>query len=147
MKSLRNLCSMVALGFLCSGCLFRLEHNTVSPGACGVVLDAQTHAPLTGAQVVVSKLSDVQPPSAPDAFTNSRTPVVTTGKNGRFSIRPVRHWFFVPYLTERYSTPGGTLVVRRAGYEPATVQLWGDIMPLAAHTTNFIQVVLRPVMK
>src|SRR5579862_436266 len=136
MKSVRNILGVVILGFVCSGCL--LEHNTTSPGARGIVLDAQTHAPLSGARVVVSRLWDTQPPIVSDALTNTRPPVVTTGKSGHFSIRPERHWDLVVYLTERFRPPGGTLVVQRAGYKSAVVQLWGDIMPLTAHPTNFI---------
>jgi hypothetical protein len=51
------------------------------------------------------------------------------------------------YLIEPYRAPGGTLIVQRTGYEPAAVQLWGDVMPLSAHPTNFIEVLLRPVAK
>lgn len=146
-KLIRNICIVIAFEFLCSGCLFRLEHNTTTPGARGVVLDAQTRAPLASAQVIVSRLYGLQPPAASDALTNTRPPKVTTGKNGRFSVRPEQHWDVVPCLTERYRTPGGTLVIQRAGYEPATVQIWGDIMPLSAHPTNFIEVLLNPATK
>lgn len=139
--------SVVILGYLCSGCLLRLEHNTISPGARGVVLDAQTHAPLSGAEVTVSRLWGFESPTVSGALTNTRPPVVTTEKSGRFSIRPERHWDLVVYLTERFREPGGTLVVQRAGYVPTTVQLWGEIMPLSAHTTNFIEVMLSPVTK
>ncbi|HEV2455479.1 MAG TPA: hypothetical protein VGY98_14540 [Verrucomicrobiae bacterium] len=147
MKSIRNVFGVVILGFVCSGCLLRVEHNTTSPGARGVVLDAQTHQPLSGAEVVVSRLWDTQPPTFSDALTNTRPPVVTTGKRGRFSIQPERHWDLVVYLAERYRTPGGTLVVQRVGYEPAVVQLWGDIMPISAHSTNVVEVLLSPVTK
>jgi hypothetical protein len=138
---------LVTLGFVCSGCLLRLEDNTTSPGARGVVLDAQTRTPLSGAQVVVSRLWDIQPPAISDALTNTRPPAVTTAESGRFSIGPERHWDLVVYLTERFRSPGGTLVVRRAGYEPAVVQLWGDIMPITAHPTNFIEIKLIPLTK
>jgi len=144
-KSIRNLYGIVALGYLCSGCL--LEHNTTSPGARGVVLDAQTHVPLNGAKVVISRLSDLQPPAVSDALTNTRPPIVTTGKDGRFSIRPEKDWDCVPYLTERYRTSGGTLVVQCVGYQSVTIQLWGDIMPISTHPTNFVEVLLSPATK
>ena len=147
MKPIRNVLSVVILGFVCSGCSLRVEHNTTSPSARGVVLDAQTHAPLSGAEVVVSRLWDTELPTVSDALTNTRPPVVTTGKSGRFSIRPERHWDLVIYLAERFRTPGGTFVVQRAGYEPAAIQLWGDIMPMSAHSTNFFEVLLSPVTK
>jgi len=57
-KSIFSFCSMVAIGFLCSGCLFRLEYNKTSPGARGIVPDAQIRALLSGAEVVVSRLSE-----------------------------------------------------------------------------------------
>lgn len=119
-----------------------------SPGARGIVLDAQTHAPLSGAQVVISTLSDFQPPTVSDALACARPPVVTTRANGRFHIATAGHWsLVVDYLTEPLHKPGGTLVVRRDGYQPAAVQLWGDIIPLTAHPTNFVEVLLSPVAK
>jgi hypothetical protein len=59
-----------------SGCL-PLRYNT-SPGASGMVVDAERHSPIAGAEVVVSELI-YPPPSAEAAFTNSRPPLVTTG--------------------------------------------------------------------
>src|SRR5882672_5756656 len=141
-----NLFSLVMLGLLCSGCLVRLEHNMTSPGARGVVLDARTRAPLSGAEVVVSRVC-MESPVVSDALTNTRPPVVTTGKSGRSSIRAERQWDVVVYLTERFRAPGGTLVVHRSGYEPAAIPVWGDIMPISAQCTNFIEVLLNPVTK
>ena len=112
MKSIRGIFGLVGLGCMCSGCLLKLEHNITSLGARGVVLDAQTHSPLSGADVVVSRLwSDS--PTASDALTNTRRPVVTTGKDGRFRVPAERHWnLIVDYLIAPYRTPGGTLVVQ-----------------------------------
>jgi hypothetical protein len=131
---------------LCSGCLFHFERDTASPGARGVVVDSQTHNPLSGATVVVSRLSNMgQLPPVADALTNTRPPIVTTGKSGRFSIHPERHWELVPFLVGPYYVPPGTLVVQKTGYEPAIVQLWGDIVPLSAQPTNFFVVPLNPI--
>lgn len=139
-----GLCA-VLLALVCSGCLLRLEHNTTSPGGRGIVLDAQTHAPLSGAEVVISRVADMQAPKVSDALTNTRPPVVTTRANGRFSIRPERQWDLVYYLTERFRRPGGTLVAQHPGYEPAVVPLWGAIRPVTAHSTNFVEVSLTPL--
>ena len=136
---MRNIIGVVLLGGVCSGCLLRVEHNTTSPGAKGVVLDSQTRVPLGDAKVVVSRLC-FDLPIIPDALTNTRPPVVTTGKNGRFSIPAERHWDVVVYLVGRFRQGSGTLVVQRAGYEPAAVPLW-------MQQTNFIEVLLSPVGK
>jgi len=139
-KFASNTITALAIGFLCSGCL-RLEHNTTSPGARGVVLDAKTHLPLSGAQVVVST-------TVSNSLAHTRPPLVTTGTNGWFCIPAERHWnLIVDYMTERYRAPGGTLIIQRAGYVPATVSLWGDIIPLSAQRTNFIDVLLSPIAK
>jgi len=129
---------------LCSGCLFRLEHDTTSPGARGVVLDAQTHVPVAGAIVAVSRAcGDTNAAPVPEAISKVRRPVVITGSNGRFSIRPERHsqLVFLGYEEPHFGPPG-TLVVRCKGYKPETVQLWGDIVPLTVQPTNFIVVQL-----
>ena len=134
---------------LCSGCLFRIEHDTTSPGARGVVLNTQTHVPVTGAIVAVSRAygyTNAAPVS--EALSEIRRPVVITSSDGRFSIRPERHsqLVFMPY-DEPHFGPGGTLVVRCEGYQSATVQLWGDIVPipLSAQPTNFNVVQLNPI--
>ena len=140
MKFACNTIAALAIGFLCSGCL-RLEHNTTGPGARGVVLDAKTHLPLSGAQVVGST-------TGTNALAHAHPPLVTTGTNGCFDIPAERHWnLIVDYMTERYRAPGGMLVIQRAGYVPATVPLWGDIIPLSAQRTNFIDVLLSPITK
>jgi hypothetical protein len=141
---------ILVLGVLCSGCL-KFERQVTSPTARGVVLDAQTHAPLSGADVVVSRLYDLStnPPAISDALTNTRPPVVTTGKDGRFHIPAERHReLIVDYLIQPYKAPGGTLIVQRAGYQPAAIPLWGWLMPISAPApTNFITVLLSPVSK
>lgn len=132
---------------LCSGCLFRLEHDTTSPGARGVVLDAQTHIPVTGAIVAVSRAcGDTNAAPVSEALSEIRRPVVITGSDGRFSIRPERHsqLVFLGYEEPHFGPPG-TLVVRCKGYTSETVQLWGDIVPLAVQPTNFFVVQLKPL--
>ena len=142
--------SLMVLGVVCSGCL-KFEHQVTSPGARGVVLDAQSHAPLSGADVVVSRLYHMgtNPPAVSDALTNTRPPVVTTGKDGRFRVPAEQHHeLIVDYLIRPYRAPGGTLIVERAGYESAVIPLWGDFRPISAPPpTNFISVLLSPVSK
>lgn len=148
MESMRNLLRVVMLGWLCSGCLLRLEHNTTSPGARGVVLDARTRSPVNGAEAVVSRSTRVHP-IVSEALTNARPPVVMTDKQGRFHIRAEKEWrLFVDYLVCRVRhSPGGTLLVRRVGYQPTTIQLWGEgYIPGWARPTNFIEVLLIPEM-
>jgi hypothetical protein len=110
----------LAIGVSLSGCL-PLRYNA-SPGASGVVVDAERHSPIAGAEVVVSQL--IYPPtSAEAAFTNSRPPVVTTDTVGHFSIPAERRWdfFVIPIdVFPRF----GLLVVKRDGYEPMTVPFW-----------------------
>jgi hypothetical protein len=142
--------SVMVLGLLCSGCL-KFERQVTSPGARGVVLDAQTHAPLSGAEIVVSRLCylSTDPPVISDALTNTRLPVVTTGKDGRFRIPAEQHHkLIVDYLIQPYRARGGTLIVQRAGYQAAAIPLWGCLRPMSAPSpTNFLTVVLSPVTK
>lgn len=115
-----GLARTVLLACACSGCV-PLRFNT-SPGASGVVVDAERHAPLPGAEVVVSQLI-YPPPSADEAFINSRPPVVMTDASGHFTIPPQRRWdfFVVPIdVFPRF----GLLVVKCEGYTSATVPFW-----------------------
>jgi hypothetical protein len=54
MRFVKTSSCLALVAAMCSGCLLRVEHNATSPGARGVVLDAETRAPLVGANVVVS---------------------------------------------------------------------------------------------
>ena len=77
-----------------------------------------------------------------DVLTNARLPQVVTRADGRFSIRPAQRW--VIYFPSPMMMPAaGELVVRREGYEPATLPLiadpkWsgGDAQLLAGDITN-----------
>ncbi len=133
------LSSLLAL-FLClacSGCL-PLRYNT-SPGASGVVVDAERHAPIAGAEVVVSELI-YPPPSNEEAFTNSRPPVVTTDAAGHFSIPPERRWdfFVIPIdVFPRF----GLLVVKCDGYQSTSLPFWSRTVQ------DVGQVALKPTKK
>ncbi len=144
--------TVMTLGLLCSGCL-KLERQVTSPGARGVVLDAQTRAPLSGAAVVVSRAVSyfgTNFVTVSEALTNTRPPVVTTGKNGRFRIPTEQHHkLIVDWMIEPYKAPGGTLIVQRAGYQPAAIPLFEGWFrpPSAPPPTNFITVLLSPASK
>jgi len=139
------------LGILCSGCL-KLERQVTSPGARGVVLDAQTHAPLSGAVVVVSRevpYFGTNILTVSEALTSTRPPTVTTGKKGRFRIPTEQHHkLIVDWLIQPYRPRGGTLVVQRAGYEPVALPLSGWLRPISSpQPTTFITVSLSPISK
>jgi hypothetical protein len=120
-----------------SSCL-PLRFNA-SPGASGVVLDSESRSPLAGAEVVVSKMI-YPPPSADEAFTNSRPPVITTDSEGHFSIPADRRWdiFVIPIdLFPRF----GLLVIKRDGYESAALPFW------SRSVTDIGEVAMKPVKK
>src|ERR1051326_46864 len=129
--------SMVMAGLLCSGC-FPMRFTT-SPGAAGKIVDAQTRAPLSGAEVVVSN-STYPPPSAEEAFINRRSPIVLSDNDGQFSIPAERGWdlFFLPIDA---FPPFGLLVVKRDGYEAALVPMWSrSVDPVG-------EVLMKPITK
>jgi hypothetical protein len=147
----RFLSMMMALGLLCTGCL-KFERQVTSPGARGVVLDAHTHAPVSGAAVVVSRAEPYFGTNfltVSEALTNTRPPVITTGKSGRFRIRTEQnHKLIVDWLIQPYRPRGGTLVVQGAGYESVAIPLSGWLRPISSPPpTNFITVLLSPISK
>ncbi len=100
-------------------------HVATSPGAVGRVVEAQTRRPVAGAEVFVSRATSqiptaavVVPPSWTEVMRAARPPTVVTDADGRFRIAPERHWRV--HVVGRYTAePGGTLVVRRGGFEDA----------------------------
>src|SRR2546430_17398523 len=109
MRRIHIVLSLLSVGLVCSGCLVRLERHTSSLGASGVVLDSQTQASLHGASVAV-----------PD-YAGRERPFVTR-EGGRFSIRPVRGRHLVILMGD-FAHPGHTLIVRRDGYDPVSIDL------------------------
>src|SRR5262249_37638074 len=116
---------------LCTGCW--PARITSSPGASGILLDSETHAPICGALVVVSRSvgrsvrsSDGEnipdPPSLERALTNSRPPQVLTDDTGSFSI-PSKHKWIIYFPSGTLMPAHGTLVIRRGGYRPGLVPL------------------------
>jgi hypothetical protein len=114
----------VLVGLMCAGCI--PIRFTTSPGATGKIVDASTHVPLSGAEVLISRAT--YPPTSPDAaFTNSRPPTVMSQESGRFSVPHERRvdLFFVPVdFFPRF----GLLVVKREGYETTCVPFWSRSM-------------------
>ena len=102
-------------------------------------MDSESHSPIAGAEVVVSKLI-YPPPSAEEAFTNSRPPMVTTDSAGHFCVPADRRWdiYAVPIdVFPRF----GLLVIKREGYEAATVPFW------SRSVTDVGEIAMKPVKK
>jgi hypothetical protein len=125
MKRIHYFLACITIGLFCTGCWpLRL---TTSPGASGVVVDARTHAAISGAQVVVCRSDFLPAQSSPvaDTLKNARPPQVVTRANGRFSIRREHRWII--YFPSPMMAPAtGQLVVRREGYETVMLPLIAD---------------------
>jgi hypothetical protein len=127
---------LLVAGSLCTGCI-PLKFTT-SPGATGTVVDATTHAPITGAEVLISR--STYPPSSPDAaFTNSRPPLVMSQTNGQFAVPSQRRLDFYVLPVDVFPR-FGLLVIKTPGYETTCVPFWskkiadlGEIKLTAAH--------------
>ena len=118
----------------CSGCWPR--SFTTNPGVSGVVLDAQTRSPVSGAKAIVS-LSKYPPYSKDELLTRTRPPQVITDDAGRFLIPSERRWGI--YIWPIDSLPEfGLLVVKREGYETSCVPVWSRSI------TNIGPVLLKP---
>lgn len=131
-----QLFGLLFVSLICSGC-WPMRFAT-SPGVTGIVKDAQSHAPVAGAEVFVSRAryrlpvvtntvtgqteivpgtqNQLLPPSLQEAFTNARPPTVVTRPDGRFSIPPEKRWGIYIVPMDVFG-PYGTLVIRREGYE------------------------------
>ena len=136
-KCLLEMTMLLIAAWSCTGCV-PLKYTT-SPGASGVVLDSKTRAPLTGAEVVISR-STYPPVSVGEAFTNSRPPTVITEASGRFSIPPEHVWdlFVVPVDS---FPPFGLLVVKHEGYDSVLIPFW------SRSTKPLGEVLMKPVAK
>ena len=138
----QNLAGLLMAGLLCSGCV--IYHETDSPGAKGVVLDSQSRSPIQGVEVTVSQSSD---PSLTltNALAELRPPTVITDQAGQFSVPAERSlifgfiWVWWPSMKFGESPQGGTLVLRRDGYEPATMPFY------SGSVTNLGEVFMKPI--
>lgn len=124
MKQIYYIAGLAAMVLVCTGCW--PEHVTSSPAACGVVLDAKTHAAICGAKVAMSRTWDaywspLNPPLLDHCITNVRDPVVITGTNGEFSISREHVWVLM-YPTPMFDC-SGTLIILHDGYQPGLIPM------------------------
>ena len=124
MKQIHYIYGLAVMALVCTGCW--PEHVTSSPAACGVVLDAKTYQPVSGARVAMSRTwdeywSDLNPPLLEHCITNVRYPVDITGTNGQFSI-PREHVWVIMYPTPMWHAYGA-LVILHDGYQPGLVPM------------------------
>jgi hypothetical protein len=123
---------------LVCGCV-PLRFN-VSPGATGRVVDAGTHAPVSGAEIVISR-STYPPESAEKAFSNSRSPTVMSDDKGMFSL-PVERRMDLYCVPVDAFPRFGLLVIKRAGYATTCVPFWSHSVadlgqvPIAADASS-----------
>ena len=132
-NKLNLLLATVALWFG-SGCFpYRL---TTSPGASGVVVDAQTGTPISGAWVSVRPL----PLSGTDIRSGTNS-----GPGGAFRIATTRQWAFYLFPADMFSAPFA-LSVTNQGYQSALVPFRYKLAfkPVA---TNFGEVRLERSLK
>ena len=144
--SLRAARPLVTLGLLLgllslsAGCV-PLKY-TISPGATGRIVDAATRAPVSGAEVVISR--STYPPESPDkAFDNSRSPTVMSNDQGTFSL-PVERRVDLYCVPVDVFPRFGLLVVKCKGYATTCLPFWshsvadlGDIpVPTAVDATG-----------
>lgn len=142
MKSLlKTLALFLMAGLLCSGCV--IYHETDSPGAKGVVLDSRSRSPIQGAEVAVSQ-SFSPSLTLTNALAELRPPTVITDQAGQFSVPAERSLIFGfilvwwPSMKFGETPRGGTLVLRRDGYESATIPFY------SASVTNLGEVLMKP---
>jgi hypothetical protein len=126
---------LISLLGLATGCI--PLRFTTSPGANGRIVDSSTRAPISGAEVVISR-SIYPPPSADAAYTNSRAPIVMSREAGQFNL-PLERRLDLYFLPVDAFPRFGLLVVKRQGYRTTCVPFWsrsvadlGDIPLVAA---------------
>ncbi len=95
---------------LCTGCW--PVRITSSPGASGIVLDAKTHAPITGAEAVMLRAELGETPQ----MENARPPVAVTGNDGRFCIPRERKWILYS-ISPGLPPATGILAIRHEDYQ------------------------------
>ena len=118
MKCFFPFAALLAAVLFCAGCV--PQRITASPGANGVVLDADTRAPVRDAQVLMlySKRPgwpDATMPTLDEARTNIRPPIVVSGNMGEFYLPRERIAVLNEPMPEWHAY--GTLVIMRDGYQ------------------------------
>lgn len=122
MKHVYHMAGLLAAGVLCAGCY--PQRVASRPGVSGMVLDAQTHAAVVGAQVVIadSRITDrrdLDTPTLESALTNARPPIVVTDRNGEFCIPEESLWVVNNPMPDWQAY--GTLIIVHDGYQPALI--------------------------
>jgi len=85
-------------------------------------------------------------PSLSNALAEARLPIVVTGDDGRFSIPSQKHWvlYIIP-MDNFVPPPGGTLVVKKDGYEPLILSV--RTRDRDSDSTNLGNIFLKPITK
>ena len=129
MKRARCFLCLAVAGLLCAGC-YPLRVTT-SPGASGIVLDANSLTPISGAEAAVLEWNWQAARNGghlavdSNAPPNARAQMAVTQADGRFSIPAEHEW--IRYSPSPAMMPAaGELAITRQGYEPATMYLTDD---------------------
>jgi len=128
---------MMAVIFSGAGCF--PVHQTISPGVSGVVVDAHSHVPISGAEAVIAYTS-YHPPTIPDLITNTRPPTVFTKADGSFMIPQAQRRIWISILPIDHFYPFSTLIVRADGYIPAII----PVTSIGLRDTNVSEILLLP---
>jgi hypothetical protein len=143
---------MVLVALFCDGC-FPAKFIT-TPAVRGVVVNRQTGAPVTGAEVIISRarfdpwimvdpathqplivndarLLSLKPPALSEVLKRARTPAVQPADDGSFSIPNHSQWG--PYLVGMDPIPpAGTILIRREGYVDVMLPVFGTTVDFGA---------------
>jgi hypothetical protein len=110
-------------------------------GASGIVLDNDTQAPVTNAQVAVSEYYDDNL-NASNALKAIRKPATNTDTYGRFSISP--QFKIIIFAMGDYWAPPASLVIQRTGYSTSVFPLSGEITTNMIFTNNQMHYLIAP---
>ena len=92
--------ALLAVSFMTSGCVpFQIPQ---SPAATGVILDAETQAPVAKARVCFREVPDSQ---------------TLSDSSGYFDIKPKYRKRWLPALPYDFFPPHGTMVIEASGYQ------------------------------
>jgi hypothetical protein len=114
-------------------------HQRISPEVSGVVIDAQSHLPISGAEAVIA-YAWYKPTATLESYTNTRPPTVFTKADGSFTIPAAQRRIWVTILPIDYFYPGNILLVKAQGYVPAIV----PVSTIGLEPTNVNEILLVP---
>jgi hypothetical protein len=124
-------------------------HRVVSsPGATGIVLDANTAEPIARAQVAVARYC---PPAAAEPFDDPitvsnalhfvRWPRVKTDQAGSFSVPPKHKLIAIILFGDYFGRASGSLVVQHPGYQTKVIPI-SVLVPIEVATNGYGRKVL-----